>query len=157
MDQTLKQAGELLLGAIPTVVLLLLLYACYDLLIQKPLHRILEERRARTEGAVMKARADVALAEAKMQEYEHRLRDARIAIFKALETRRLKAQQARAEAVTEARARADQQIREARAAIEQDMATARGGLQGEAEKLASDIIRIILRPASAAPAVGGRP
>lgn len=157
MDQTLKQAGELLLGAIPTVVLLLLLYACYDLLIQKPLHRILEERRARTEGAVMKARADVALAEAKMQEYEHRLRDARIAIFKALETRRLKAQQARAEAVTEARARADQQIREARAAIEQDMATARGGLQAEAEKLASDIIRIILRPASAAPAVGGRP
>lgn len=157
MDQTLKQAGELLLGAIPTVVLLLLLYACYDLLIQKPLHRILEERRAKTEGAVMKARADVALAEAKMQEYEHRLRDARIAIFKALETRRLKAQQARAEAVTEARARADQQIREARAAIEQDMATARGGLQAEAEKLASDIIRIILRPASAAPAVGGRP
>jgi F-type H+-transporting ATPase subunit b len=157
MDQTLKQAGELLLGAIPTVVLLLLLYACYDLLIQKPLHRILEERRARTEGAVMKARADVALAEAKMQEYEQHLRDARIAIFKALETRRLKAQQARAEALTEARARAEQQVREARAAIEQDMATARGGLQAEAEKLASDIIRIILRPASAAPAIGGRP
>ena len=84
MDQTLKQAGELLLGAIPTVALLLLLYACYDVLIQKPLHRILEERRARTEGAVIKARADVALAEARMQEYEQRLREARVAIFKAL-------------------------------------------------------------------------
>ena len=157
MDQTLKQAGELLLGAIPTVVLLLLLYACYDVLIQKPLHRILEERRARTEGAVIKARADVALAEARMQEYEQRLREARVAIFKALETRRLKAQQARAETVTEARARAEQQIREARAAIEQDMATARSGLQAETEKLASEIIRTILRPASATPAIGGRP
>jgi F-type H+-transporting ATPase subunit b len=157
MDQTLKQVGELLLGAIPTVVLLLVLYAFYEVLVKKPLYRVLAERQARTEGAMMKARADLATAEAKTEEYEQRLREARLAIFKAQEERRQRAQQARSEAVQRARARAEQQIREAKAAIEQDVAAARTGLQAEAEKLASDIIRTILRPAEAAPTIGGQP
>ena len=157
MDQTLRQVGELLLGAIPTIVLLLLLYAIYTLLVRKPLMRILDERRGRTEGAVLKARADVAAAEAKTQDYEQRLREARLAVFKAQEARRQQAQQARAEALAQARARSQEQIREARAAIEQDMAAARGGLQAEVDRLASDIIRTILRPPSAATAIGGQP
>ncbi len=157
MDTTLRQVGELLLGAIPTIVLLLLLYAIYTLLVRKPLVRILEERRERTEGAVLKARADVAAAEAKTQDYEERLREARLVIYKAQEARRQKAQQARAEALAVARTRAQQQVREARVAIEQDMAGARIGLQAEVEKLASEIIRTILKPAGGASAIGGQP
>ena len=157
MDTTLKQVGELLLGAIPTIVLLLLLYAIYNLLVRKPLMRILDARRDRTEGAVLKARADIAAAEAKTQDYEQRLREARMAIFKTQEGRRQQAQQARAEALAQARARAQQQIREARAAIEQDMSAARGSLQAEVDRLASEIIRTILRPAGAAPTMGGQP
>ncbi len=155
MDTTLKQVGELLLGAIPTVVLLLLLYAIYQNLVRKPLERVLGERRERTEGAVAKARADVAVAEARTQEYEQKLRDARMAVFKAQDARRQQAQQMRAQAMAEARTRAQQQIREARVAIEQDMAAARTGLQAETERLASDIIRTILKPGGRAPAVGG--
>ena len=157
MDTTLKQVGELLLGAIPTIVLLLLLYVIYNLLVRKPLMRILDARRERTEGAVLKARAAVAAAEAKTQDYEQRLREARMAIFKTQEVRRQQAQQARAEALAHARARAQEQIREARAAIEQDIAAARGGLQAEVERLASEIIRTILRPRGTAPAIGGQP
>jgi F-type H+-transporting ATPase subunit b len=157
MDTTLRQVGELLLGAIPTVVILLLLYAIYNLLVRKPLMRVLDERRERTEGAVLKARADVAAAEAKTQDYEERLREARLVIYKAQETRRQQAQQARAEALAEARARAQQQIGEARAAIEQDMTAARSGLQAEVERLASQIIRTVLRPTGASPAIGGQP
>ena len=157
MDTTLKQVGELLLGAIPTIVLLLLLYAIYNLLVRKPLMRILDARRERTEGAVLKARAAVAAAEAKTQDYEQRLREARMAIFKTQEVRRQQAQLARAEALAHARARAQEQIREARAAIEQDIAAARGGLQAEVERLASEIIRTILRPRGTAPAIGGQP
>lgn len=157
MDQTLKQVGELLLGAIPTVVILLLLYAIYSRLVHKPLNRVLAERRDRTDGAYLRARADIAAAEARTQEYEQRLREARLAVFKAQEARRQLAQQARAEAVLQARSRAQQQVREARAAIEQDMAAAREGLQGETERLAAEIIRTILRPAGVAPAVGGQP
>lgn len=157
MDNTLKQVGELLLGAIPTAVLLLLLYAIYQTLVRKPLNRVLDLRRERTEGAILKARADVAAAEARTLEYEHKLREARLAIFKAQEARRQQAQQVRAQALAEARSRAQQQIREAKAAIDQDMAAARTGLQSEIDRLASEIINTILKPAGAAPAIGGQP
>jgi F-type H+-transporting ATPase subunit b len=156
MDPLLKQVGELLLGAVPTAVLLLLLYWLYTSLVGKPLKRVLEQRRERTEGAVLKARADIAAAEAKTQEYEQRLRDARLAIFKVQEARRQAAQKARAAAVARARERAQEQIREARGAIEQDMVAARQSLQAESERLASDIIRTILKPAEMTPAVGGQ-
>lgn len=154
MDTTLKQVGQLLLDAIPTVVLLLLLYAIYQNLVRKPLLRVLQERRDRTEGAVQKARADVAAAEARTQEYEQKLRDARLTIFKAQEARRQQAQQARAEAMAAARAKAQEQIRLARVDIEQDAAAARTGLQAEVERLANDIIRTILKPAGTAPMTG---
>ena len=75
---------------------------------------------------------------------------------KAQETRRQAAQRARAAAVAQARERAQEQIREARTAIEQDMVAARQSLQGESERLASEIIRTILKPAGMAPAVGGQ-
>jgi F-type H+-transporting ATPase subunit b len=156
MDNTLKQVGELLLGAIPTAVLLLLLYAIYQALVRKPLNRVLDQRRERTEGAILKARADVAAAEARTQEYEQKLREARLAIFKAQEARRQHAQQLRAQALAEARSRAQQQIREAKAAIEQDMVEARAGLQGEIDRLAAEIIKTILKPAGAPPAMGGQ-
>jgi F-type H+-transporting ATPase subunit b len=133
----------------------LLLYAIYSALVGRPLRRLLDERRQRTEGAVLKARADIAAAESKTQDYEQRLREARLAIFKAQEVRRQAAQKARAAAVAEARERAQQQVRDARTAIEQDMAVARQGLQAESEVLAADIIRTILRPAGAASAAGG--
>jgi F-type H+-transporting ATPase subunit b len=156
MDTTLRQLGELLLGAIPTVILLLLLYAIYNTLVRKPLVRISNERRERTEGAIQKARAAVATAESKTQDYEQRMREARLTIFKTQEARRQVAQQARAEAVAQARARAQQQIQEARAALEQDITAAKVGLQSEVEHLASEIIRTILRPAGAASAIGGQ-
>jgi len=155
MDPLLKQVGDLLLGAVPTAVIFLLLVALYSTLVGRPLRRVLDQRRERTEGAILKARADVSAAEAKTQEYERRLREARLAVFKAQETRRQAAQKARAAAVAEARERAQQQIREARAAIEQDMAVARQSLHSEADRLAGEIIRTILKPAGVASAAGG--
>ena len=155
MDPLLKQVGDLLLGAVPTATMFLLLYAIYSALVGNPLRKLLDERRQRTEGAVLKARADIAAAESKTQEYEQRMREARLAIFKAQEVRRQAAQKARAAAVAEARERAQQQIREARAAIDQDMAIARQSLKAESEALASEIIRTILKPAGAASAAGG--
>ena len=97
--------------------------------VRKPMERVLEQRRERTEGAVAKARADVASAESRTQEYEQKLREARLAIYKAQEARRQQAQQLRTQALAEVRQRAQKQIRQAKAAIEQDMAEARAGLQ----------------------------
>jgi len=106
MDQTLQQLGELLLGAVPTVILLTLLYALYTVIVHKPLRRVLDERRSKTEGAVEKSRADIAAAEARTSEYEQRLREARAAIFRSQEASRQAAMQARSNAVNEARRKA---------------------------------------------------
>ncbi len=138
--------------------LLLLLYLLYHVLVHKPLERVLAERRSRTEGAIEKARADIAAAEAKAIEYEDRLREAKIAIFKAMESRRQQALQARSAAVTEARRKADAQVKEAKVAIEHDVVSAKVSLQTEVDRLANEIVRTILRPAASGqtPVTGGQ-
>ena len=157
MDETLRQVGELLLGSIPTIVFMVLLYGSYTVLVHKPLTRVLAERRSKTEGAIEKARADIAAAETRTADYEQRLREARMAVFKSQELRRQQALQARAAAVAEARSQAQAQVEQARAAIEKDKTAAQAGLQGESGRLAAEIIRTVLQPALAqAPPVGGQ-
>jgi F-type H+-transporting ATPase subunit b len=147
MDQTLVQLRELLLGAVPTVILVGLLYALYTIVVHKPLRRVLEQRRNKTEGAVERSKADIATAEARTSEYEEKLREARAAVFRAQEGKRQAAIEARAHAVSEARARAQAQVQAAKAAIEADRAVAEKSLQGEAEGLAEEIARRVLEPA----------
>lgn len=155
MDETLRQLGGLLLGAVPTIIFMLALYGIYTVLVHKPLVSVLAERRGKTAGAVEKARAAIAYAEARTSDYEQRLREARLAIFRKQEERRQKALQGRAAAVAEARSRAKAQIESARSAIAQEKERAQAGLQAEAETLASEIIKVVLEPASARPRAGG--
>src|SRR6266568_1833426 len=115
MDETLRQLGGLLLGSIPTIILLILLYVIYKAVV-----------------------------------YEQRLREARMALFKRQEERRRMALQARSAAVAEARAKAQAQVSQARAAIEQDKTAAQTALQAEAGRLATEIVRTVLQPVSAA-------
>lgn len=156
MDETLRQIGELLLGSIPTVLVFLLLYGLYTLLVHQPLTRVLTERHERTQGAIEKAQADVASAEARTVEYERRLREARLEIFKAQEARRAQAAQERARLLADARKRAQAQIEAARTTIEQDKRAAKSSLEAEAGRLASEIIRTVLEPALAGSPAGGR-
>ena len=130
MQETLRQLGGLLLGSVPTVIMLVLLYAIYTVVVHNPLAKVLAERRAKTEGAIEKARADVSAAEAKTAEYEQRLREARVAVFRHQETRRQAALQARMAAVAQARARAQEQIKQAREAIERDKICGTGDSAG---------------------------
>jgi|ERR1051326_369603 F-type H+-transporting ATPase subunit b len=152
MDEILRQLGELLLGSIPTVIFMVLLWGLYVVLVHKPLTKILEERHNKTEGAVEKARADVAAAEARTAEYEQRLREARLAVFKSQEARRQQALQARATAAADARTRAQAQVAQAREAIEKDKVAAQDALQATSQQLAQEIARAVLKPAMA----GGR-
>jgi len=158
MEQTLRQLGELLLGAIPTGVLLLVLYGLYHVIVHKPLEAVLAERRKRTQGAVEQARADIAVAATRAAEYETRLRESRLAVFKALDNRRKQAIEARAAAVAQARERAHQQIAQAKAQLEHETSAARATLDAASDSLANQIIKTILQSAGASPAsvVGGR-
>ena len=156
MDQTLQQLGELLLGAVPTVILLATLYVLYTFIVHRPLTAVLAERRNRTQGAMEKARADIAAAEARTAEYEQRLREARQKVFQNQEARRRKATEVRAQAVNQARARAQEQVKQARAAIEGDKGQAMSKLESEAARLATDIVRAVLRPLASPTQVGGQ-
>jgi len=149
MDQTLQQLGELLLGSVPTVILVAFLYALYTQIVHKPLRAVLEERRSKTEGAIEKSRADIAAADARTAEYEQRLREARAAVFRSQEARRQAASQARSGAVNEARNRAQAQVQAAKKDIEADRVAAQTGLQADVAALAQEIVRRVLEPAGA--------
>jgi F-type H+-transporting ATPase subunit b len=155
MDKVVHQIGELLLGSVPTIVLLLLTWVVYNFVVHRPLMAVLDERRAKTEGAVEKAKRDIAAAEAKAAEYDERIRQARQAVLKAAEERRRQIMDARAKTLAEAKATADAQVKAARAALEKEVATARTGLQAEVEALSTFIVRTVLKPASAAMPAGG--
>jgi F-type H+-transporting ATPase subunit b len=156
MEKTLHQLGELLLGAVPTVLLIAVLYALYTVLVQRPLDAVLAERRSRTQGAMEKARADIAAAEARTADYEQRLREARQKIFKLQEARRQQANQLRAQAVQQARTGAQEQVQQARAALEEDKQQAMSKLQSEAARLATEIVRTVLRPMTSPTQAGGQ-
>lgn len=149
MDETLRQLGGLLLGSMPTVILIALLYVLYTAIVHKPLRRVLDERRSKTEGAIEKSRADIAVADARTSEYEQRLREARATLFRAQEARRKAAIEARAAALNQARAKAQAQVRAAKADIEKDREAAQAGLQDQVQALAIEIMRRVLEPVGA--------
>ncbi len=157
MDEILKQLGDLLLGSIPTIILFLILFVSYRVIVHTPLERILSERHDKSEGAVEKARADIAAAEAKTAEYEKALRDARMALFKAQEARRQKALEIKTTLVMEARTSAEGRVQDAKAALEKEVAAAKLGLQTESERLATEVIHRLFKEVGAAqsPATGG--
>lgn len=153
MEETLRQLGELLLSSVPTIISLLVVWGAYRLLVSRPLHRVLEQRHAMTEGAIQQAQAEIASAEARTAEYEQKVREARAHIYKIQEANRRQVMEQRSAALAEARKQAEEMVKRARAATAEDVAAAKAGLQRQAEVLADEIIESILKPAAAA---GGR-
>jgi len=156
MDQALLDSLlNLFRGAIPTVILVLFTFAAYNFLIHRPLNRVLGERRERTAGALARAQADIAAAEAKAAEYERRLGEARQVVFKAQDARRKEIMQARDAALAEARQQAEKKLDQELAVLKSEKSEAMARLQVDIEKLAAEVIRTILRPVTTAPASGG--
>src|ERR1700686_539387 len=87
MQEIIQQVGALLLGAVPTVLLFIVLVLAYQFLVQGPLSATLRERRARTDGAVEDAHKAIARAEARAAEYAAKLRQARAEVYKVREQR----------------------------------------------------------------------
>ena len=152
MDELLRQLGDLVLGSVPTMVIFLILVGAYTVLVDKPLARTLAERRARTAGAVEKANAAIALAEAKAQEYEARLRAARLEIFSRRDKQVQQWNQARDKAAAEAWDAARVRVKQAREMLDRQTAEARVQLESGIDQLASQILAVILP----APAGGSR-
>ena len=158
MDAALQRAlGELLLNAVPTIVLFLLLIFAYRRLVHDPLLKVLAERHAKTAGAVAKAQADIAAAEARTAEYEQKMREARSSVFRTMEAQRKQLMDARSAGIAEAKARAQSQVQAAKAEIEKETAAAKASLQTQVESLAQEVINAVVHgggKSGQAPAAG---
>jgi len=158
MDATLRQLGELALGAIPTIILFVFIWILYRVIVHNALAGALSERRSKTVGAMEKAKADVSAAEQKTAEYEDKLHDARVAVFKRMEGLRQQILDKKTEAIAEARAAAEMRITAARAEIQKEAEIAKALVQSESSHIGQEIIRTILRTGQSVkePVVGGR-
>ncbi len=139
-----------MLGAVPTIVLFVILVVAYGYLVRRPLDKVLAERRARTSGAVDHAHEAISLAEAKAAEYEDRLRRAKTEIFQAREQRMKKWATDREQALGEARAATMEKVQAAKTEIDQSVAVARRQIEEMSAELSEQILRAVM-PAGTRP------
>jgi len=144
MEEIGQQVGALLLGAIPTMLLFVVLVIAYQILVQKPLRRTLAERRARTEGAIENAHKAIAQAEAKAAEYAEKLRLARAEIFKMREQRAKQRNLERETALDAARKATGAKVNQAKVEIDGEAERARQVIQGLAGELANQVVQAVL-------------
>ena len=152
MDTILRQVGELLVSSVPTILCLLVVWAAYTLLVHGKLQQVLKQRHELTEGAIARARQEIATAEARTAEYEQKVREARSAIYQVQQTNRQRVLEQRNAALAEARRQTGERVKAARVTLENDVQEAKVTLEQQAGVLADKVIETVLRPAAA----GGR-
>ena len=148
MDATLIQLGQLLLRAVPTLILLLILHVYLKAMFFKPLQQVLQKRRDATEGAREAADASLKQASEKAAEYEAKLQEARTAIYKEQEEMRRRWLEERTRHLDETRRTTHDLIHNAKQQLDQDIQTAKNDLSVTSEALADQISHSLLRRAS---------
>ncbi len=144
MQETFNQLGNLLLDAVPTILLFIVLVIAYRVLIYGPLSQVFEKRRALTVGAVENAHRAIERAEAKAAEYVERLRRARAEAYRAREQRLHQSNAECETALVAARKAAGVSVDEAKAELEAEAANARQAIQASAAELAVQVVRAVL-------------
>jgi len=144
MDEVLRSLGGLLLKAIPTFLLVGLLYFYLKRVYFRPMGRVLAERYDATEGARKLAEESLAKASGKAAEYEAGLRSAREDIYREQEEFRQKLRQDYTQAIHEAKQSAEAVVKEARRQLEGELAHAQQVLAGRAGSLADEIVESVL-------------
>ena len=130
--------------AVPTILILILLFWYFRAMLFKPLGRILKERGELTEGARLAAEKSLKLAEAKQQEYERKFTEARAEVYKIQEETRRKWLEEHAVQVGDARKRSEAAVRQAKDEIAKEAADTRANLTETSAGLAKEIVSMIL-------------
>lgn len=150
MDELLRQLGDLALGAIPTLILFIILVLAYRLILFAPLMRIRAERRERTAGALEKSRQAIANAEVRAQEYAAKLQAARADLLRRREQRIQQWNAERDRAIAAVRVAAQEKVRTAQLALETQSADARKQIEASAGELAAQVMAAVLPAGQAA-------
>jgi F-type H+-transporting ATPase subunit b len=141
------QLGELFLGAVPTVVLILIFYFILKALFFKPLLAVMGEREARSIGAQKAAETARAAAAERVKQNQNALRQARAQVYAEQEAARKKLLDERAALLKEARTRSAAEVAAAKERIAAELAAARRDLEPSVAQLASEIASRVLQPA----------
>ena len=145
--EIIHQLGELLLEALPTIVIVLLFYFFLRWAFFQPIQKTMAERNARIEGARAEAAAVEASAKQELDSYNDALRKARAEIYAEQEMARQAALDDRAKLLKAARARAQEEVEAAKKRMAADLAAARAELERQTPALARQIAsRILERP-----------
>ena len=141
----LQALGRILLGAVPTFLLVIFLHFYLKSMFFKPLERVLHERYEATEGARKLAQQSLEQAAAKTASYENQLKAAKAEMYQAQEQLHQQLQEREAAAVAEARQHADAAIKMAKTQLAADVEAAKASLAADSESLANEIAESILR------------
>jgi len=144
MDTVLASLGQLLLKAVPTVVIVLALHFYLKAVFFRPLEKALAERKAATSGTRRAAQEALDKAQKKAAEYDAKLREARGEIYKEQEEARRKLREEQAAALAATRESLEARIRGARLEIEAEKQAVLKSLDVESDLLAEQIARSVL-------------
>jgi F-type H+-transporting ATPase subunit b len=149
MDAMLHALGEIVLKAVPTLLLLTLLHFYLRVVFFKPLERTLERRYQATEGARKVAEESLARAAAKTAEYDAALRAARAEVYQSQDRLHKQLQDEHLAQIATARQRTEAMVNEAKRQLAADAEQAKGTLAAQSELLANQIAETILRRSAA--------
>jgi F0F1-type ATP synthase membrane subunit b/b' len=142
--EIVHQLGELLLEAVPTIVIVLLFYVFLRWAFFQPIQKAMAERSARIEGARAEAAAVESAARQELDSYHEALRRARAEIYAEAEGTRQIALDNRSKLLKAMHARAQEEVAAAKKRIAAELASARAEVERQTPALASDIARAIL-------------
>jgi F-type H+-transporting ATPase subunit b len=155
MGALFSQLGHLFLAAVPTVILVFLLFFILERILFVPITNVLKQREGMSAGALARAREQTELAETKARQYDEAFQAARQEVYKQREIDRKANVEQREAALRLAREQAEALITAARASLQADVVRAKADLDAACQPLAEEISQSLLG-ADSAPGVGGR-
>ena len=142
------QLGELFLGAVPTVLILIVLYFILKSLFFKPLLAVMAEREKRTAGAQKAAEAAQTAAAEKVKQYQDALKQERAKVYAEQEAARKKLLDERAALLKASRNLAATEVSAAKDRVAKEVAAAKRELEAGIPQLAAEIAKRVLETSS---------
>jgi F-type H+-transporting ATPase subunit b len=145
MSDLIHQLGDLLLGTVPVIVIVLIFYFVLRSVFFKPILQVMAERQARTLGAQKAAESAQAVAAEKRKQYEEALRQAKAKVYLEQEAERKKLLNERAAFLKEARSRSSVEVAQAKERVTGELQSAKKDIEATAPQLALEIARRVLQ------------
>jgi F-type H+-transporting ATPase subunit b len=145
MSDLIHQLGDLLLGAVPVIVIVLIFYLVFRSLFFKPILKVMAERQTRTIGAQKEAATAQAAAAERVKQYEEALRQAKAKVYLEQEAERKKLLDERTAFLKEARSKSSAEVSKAKERVVGEFQSAKKDIEATVSQLALEIARRVLQ------------